>query len=84
LNFHPLALPSGLLCSGPVYFSFFIRFYLHLCSFFCLFVPIGHWNKGREKEPPFSLPEVKQTGKEKDHETKKNGFKEEPSPEQAY
>lgn len=41
-------------------------------------------NKGREKEPPFSLPEVKQTGKEKDQETKKNGFKEEPSPEQAY
>ena len=68
---------------GPelVYVSFFILFYHHLCSFFYMFVSVGLGNMGREKEPPFSSPATKRQEKEKDHETDKRGFEEEPSPE---
>jgi len=41
---------------------------------------MGCGNIGREKEPPFSLPATKRQEKEKDHETNKRGFEEEPSP----
>jgi len=73
-------LPSHLRCPELVYVSFFILFYHHLCSFFCLFVSVGLGNMGREKEPPFSSPATKRQEKEKDHETDKRGFEEEPSP----
>ena len=45
--------PSRLRSPEPDFFSLFIRFYLHLCSFFCLFVSTGIGKKGERKSLRF-------------------------------
>ena len=45
--------PSRLRSPEPDFFSLFIRFYLHLCSFFCLFLSTGIGKKGERKSLRF-------------------------------
>ena len=71
--------PTCIAFRSPVLWTgllFFFHSFLSSSLFFLLFVRIyGYRKKGREKEPPFSLPAIKRQEKEKDHETHKAWFR---------
>ena len=81
LAFSKTVFPSRHRSPEPGFFSLFIRFYLHLCSFFCLFVSTGIGKKGERKSLRFLHRQPKGRKKKKITKHTKRGFEEEPSPE---
>ena len=75
LAFSKTVFPSRLRSPEPGFFSLFIRFYLHLCSFFCLFVSTGIGKKGERKSLRFLHRQSKGRKKKKRHETHKAWFR---------
>ena len=74
LAFSQTVFPSRLRSPESDFFSLFIRFYLHLCSFFCLFVSTGIGKRERKRASVFFTGNQK-AGKRKRHEARKAWFR---------